>query len=258
MVTGVLFVENANVNDEISKRCTMQDSLTILEEKYLSETKDFYFPYFSDKKSLDSFINRVFQFDWDDRKPRQMLFQVQRFVTLATEIDKIRPARDGLRVLFLKCCMESLAKLSNIESKEFYDFFATFFSEDGKKHILDNFSLSFIEHSKNEVVINESCELVIDDVLAIIKAMRDMVVHDGNYWKLQIFAYDDDSTWLTHIETKEQLLSKNTYANTTKQLVTYHFETTLQYENFKYYFVEACINFINNYNDQLAVPNRPQ
>lgn len=236
----------------------MQNTLTQLEEKYLLETKEFYFPFFSEKESLDSFINRIFQFDWDDRKPRQMLFQVQQFVTLATEIDKIRPARDGLRMLFLKCCMESLAKLSDMEPKAFYDAFATYFSEDGKKHILDNFSLSFIEHSENGVVIDESCNLVIDDVLSIIKAMRDMVVHDGNYWELQIFAYDNDSKWSPHIETDKQLLTKSTYRSISNQTVTYHFETTLQYEKFRYYFVEACINFINNYIDQLAVPNRPQ
>ena len=187
-----------------------------------------------------------------------MLFQVQRFVTLATEIDKIRPARDGLRMLFLKCCMESLAKLSDMKTTAFYSSFATFFSKEGKKHILDNFSLSYIEHSKNGISIDESRELVIADILSIIKAMRDMVVHEGNYWELQFFAYDNGSIWLTHIETKEPLLSKKTYANESKQLVTYHFETTLQYESFKYYFVEACINFINNYIDQLAIPNRPQ
>lgn len=231
----------------------MHNSITQLEEQYLLETKEFYFPYFSEKEHLDSFINRVFQFDWNDRKPRQMLFQVQRFVTLATEIDKIRPARDGLRMLFLKCCMESLAKLSDMKTTAFYNSFATFFSEEGKKHILDNFSLSFIEHSENSIVIDESRDLVISDILSIIKAMRDMVVHEGNYWELQIFAYDDDSTWLTHIETKEQLLSKSTYVNTSNQLITYHFKTTLKYEKFRYYFVEACINFINNYIDQLAI-----
>jgi hypothetical protein len=236
----------------------VQYTLTQLEEKYLLETKEFYFPYFSNEESLDLFINRIFQFDWNDRKPRQMLFQVQRFVTLATEIDKIRPARDGLRMLFLKCCMESLAKLSDMKTTAFYSSFATFFSKDGKKHILDNFSLSFIEHSENGIEIDESFDLSIDDILSIIKAMRDMVVHDGNYWELQFFAYDNDSTWLTHIETKEHLLSKNTYINQSKQLVTYHFETTLQYENFKYYFVEACINFINNYIEELATINYPQ
>ena len=187
-----------------------------------------------------------------------MLFQVQRFVTLATEIDKIRPARDGLRMLFLKCCMESLAKLSDMKTTAFYSSFATFFRKKKKKYILDNFSLSFIEHSENGIEIDESFDLSIDDILSIIKAMRDMVVHEGNYWELQFFAYDNDSIWLTHIETKEPLLSKNTYANESKQLVTYHFETTLQYESFRRYFVEACINFINNYIDQLASQKRSQ
>lgn len=236
----------------------MQNSLSQLEEKYLLETKEFYYPYFSNEDSLDLFINHIFQFDWNDRKPRQMLFQVQRFVTLATEIDKIRPARDGLRMLFLKCCMESLAKLSDMKTTAFYNSFATFFSEEGKKHILDNFSLSFIEHSENGMEIDENFDLSIDDILSIIKAMRDMVVHEGNYWELQFFAYDDDSSWLTYIETEEPLLSKNTYANESKQLVTYHFETTLKYENFKHYFVEACINFINNYINQLASKNHSQ
>ena len=236
----------------------MQNSLTQLEEQYLLEIKEFYYPYFSNEESLDLFINHIFQFDWNDRKPRQMLFQVQRFVTLATEIDKIRPARDGLRMLFLKCCMESLAKLSDMKTTAFYNSFATFFSDEGKKHILGNFSLSFIERLENGVEIEECFDLAVDDILSIIKAMRDMVVHDGNYWGLQFFACDDDSTWLTHIETKESLLSKSTYVNESKQLVTYYFKTTLKYESFKYYFVEACVNFINNYIDQLAPQKRSQ
>ena len=153
------------------------DNLSELEKQYLIELKEFYLSYFSDTTILDIFIERVFQFDWDDRKPRQMLFQVQRFITLATEIDKIRPARDGLRMLFLKCCMESLAKLSDMKTTAFYNSFATFFSEEGKKHILDNFSLSFIEHSKNGIEIDESFDLSIDDILSIIKAMRAPLFH---------------------------------------------------------------------------------
>ena len=126
----------------------MQIFLSAIEQQYFLELKEFYSPYFPTLEEADTFINKSIQLDWDDRKPRQMLFQVQRFVSLATEIDKIRPERDGLRMLFLKCCMESLANLSNKKTKEFYECFATFFSEEGKHYILDNFSLSFIEHSK--------------------------------------------------------------------------------------------------------------
>lgn len=227
----------------------MQDSLIQWEEKYLLETKEFYSPYFPTSKELDVFIDKALQLDWDNRNPRQMLFQVQRFVSLANEIDNIRPARDGLRMLFLKCCMESLAKLSSKETKEFYECFANCFSNNGENYILNNFALSFIECAKNGVTIHEGANLNIADVLSIIKAMRDMVVHEGNYWELQLFAHDKDSTWLTHIETNKQLLSKSTYNNSSKQVVIYHFETTLQYEKFIFFFVEACKNYISNYID---------
>jgi hypothetical protein len=85
--------------------------------------------------------------------------------------------------------------------------------------------------------------------LQIIKAMRDMVVHDGNYWEVQIFAYDEESVWLTHLETDLKILPENVF-NYKDKLTTYHFETTLQYEKFIYYFVEACIKFINSYIDK--------
>ena len=63
--------------------------------------------------------------------------------------------------------MESLANLSNKKTKEFYECFATFFSEEGKHYILDNFSLSFIEHSKNGLTIHEGGNLDIADILSL-------------------------------------------------------------------------------------------
>ena len=227
----------------------MKNFLSEIEQQYFLELKEFYSPHFPTSKELDVFIDKALQLDWDNRNPRQMLFQVQRFVSLATEIDNLRPARDGLRMLFLKCCMESLAKLSSKETKEFYECFANCFSNDGENYILNNFALSFIECYKNGLTIHERANLNIADILSIIKAMRDMVVHEGNYWELQLFAHDKDSAWLTHIETNKQLLSKATYNNSSKQVVTYHFETTLQYEIFIFFFVEACKNYISNYID---------
>lgn len=225
----------------------MQNVISELEEKYLLDIKAFYASYFSDIQDMENFIQRVYQFDSDGRKARQMLFQVQRFVSLATEIDKIRPNRDGLRALFLKCCMESLAKLASKKPVDFYDLFASSFSVEGKKYILDNFSLLRIEDQGDENKYKDYYELTIDDILSIIKEARDMVVHQGNYWDIQIFARNDDIDWVTHIESNEQLLSKKTYANKNKRLIKYYFETTLQFEKFKFFFVEACINFINYY-----------
>lgn len=232
----------------------MDDFISELEQRHFLELKKFYSNHFPSEELLNSFLKRVFRYDLDERKPRRMLFQVQHFISLATDIDKIRPARDGLRVLFLKCCTEALISLSGVDKQIFYKLFASFFSDEGKEYILGNFSLSSIELAANETEIRGHCSISMDDVLSIIQEMRNMVVHEGNYWELQIFAYDDDSTWLTHIETDKQLLTKETYRNSTKQKVVYHFNTTLQYEKFAYYFVEACIGFVNYYIDTLENP----
>ena len=223
---------------------------SLFEKQYFEEIKEFYRPYFSSLDEVEGFIKSAVELDWDERKPRQMIFQVQRFVSLANEIDKIRPARDGLRVLFLKCCMESLATLSKKKNNVFSSEFASSFSEEGKNYILSNFSLSYYSYELNGVEHEESYDLTMDDFLLIIKAMRNMVVHDGNYWEMQIFAYDTDSMWLTHLETDKKLLPENIFDYKDK-LTTYHFETTLQYDKFIYYFIEACIKFIYSYIDKM-------
>lgn len=224
-----------------------EQNLYELGEIITKELRDFYSPYFKKASDREAFISRVFQFDWDDFRPRRMMFQVQRFVTLAIEIDKIRPARDGLRVMFLKCGLESLTKLAGFKNaREFYPAFEGCFSDEGQKYILNHFELAHFEYTVEGIRQEESYELTFSDFFNIIKAARDMVVHDGNYWEMQFFAYDNDSTWLTDITTDEKMLSEYYYPKT-KRTITYHFRTTLQYDKFIFYFVEACINFINNY-----------
>ena len=44
----------------------------------------------------------------------------------------------------------------------------------------------------------------------------------------------------------KKLLPENIFDYKDK-LTTYHFETTLQYDKFIYYFIEACVAFMVNY-----------
>ena len=93
--------------------------------------------------------------------------------------------------------------------------------------------------------------LTIDDFFEIVKAVRDIVAHEGNYWEMQFFAHDNDSTWIASLETDRQILKSYKYQNQRKMTRTYIFNTTMQYERFKYYFVESCINFVLKYNTVL-------
>ena len=205
----------------------MEDDVFELEMHHIQDTVDFYSPYFESAVARDEFIRQVFQLDWDDRRPRRMFFQVQRFVTLATEIDKIRPARDGLRILFLKCGLESLTKLAGYrDAKEFYPAFEQCFSEQGKTYILENFKLSCIEYNEDKFELD--CDLTLSEFFNVVKATRDMVVHDGNYWGMHFFALDEEYTLLTYMETNEKILTSHPDTIPRQQKITYYFRTTLQ------------------------------
>ena len=215
--------------------------------QHRAELISFYAPYFDADEELNSFVSDAFDYENGCLAKRQMLYQVQRFVSLANDIEKLRPGRDCLRMLFIKICLESLCSLSGyIKNKipVFYDVFIDCFSEAGKAYILDNFKLSSFDDEFCGHIYEASHELTLIDFFEIIRFTRNMVVHQGIYWEMQFFAYDDDSTWLASIETTEKILKSYTYQSKNSRSVTYHFETTMKYEQFIFFFVEACVNYI--------------
>ena len=92
------------------------------EQKIIQEAQKelelFYSPYFDSDTDLQNFLSGIFDYENGSLKKRQMIFQVQRFVSLANDIDKIRPARDPLRVLFLKIGLDALSSLAGYASKK--------------------------------------------------------------------------------------------------------------------------------------------
>ncbi len=212
--------------------------------EYRDEMEQFYRAYFSSEMEMRQFFQRIFENDDVDKTPREMVNQIQRFVTLANDIDLIRPGRDPLRIFFIKTCMEALWSLSGMNKKTFYDIFPSFLSSEGVNYILQNFSILFFEDEIADHIYEVSHTLTICDFFEIIKAVRDMLVHDGNYWEMQFFAHDKDSTWIATLQTDEKILVSYEYQKKSGMFRTYHFETKLQYGEFIHYFVEACITFV--------------
>lgn len=214
--------------------------------QYRTEMEDFYRPFFETCEELTDFFVSIFEFDGTDSIPRRMVNQVQRFVTLANDVDKIRPKRDPLRILFLKTCLDSLSQLAQMNKRKFYQHFSTLFSEKGEKYILDNFHLAYLQEQADSSFKEISYKISLCEFLNIMKTVRDSVVHDGNYWEMQLFSYDEDSTWHTSIKTKDIILDSYKY-QAKGSLTSYFFETSLNYERFIFYFVETCIRFVQEY-----------
>ena len=222
-------------------------------KEYYAQMSDFYRNNFEAEDDMISFFVKVFQNDEKDKTPRRMMNQVQQLVSIASDIDEIRPGRDPLRIFFIKTCLEALCALSGMKKPIFYETFPSYMSDEGKAYILDNFSLTGFKDVYMNHQYEASHELTIDDFFEIIKAVRDIVAHEGNYWEMQFFAHDDDSIWLSSLETDRQILKSYKYQNQKKMTRTYSFNTTMQYDRFIYYFVEMCINFLLEYIAQKEV-----
>ena len=224
-------------------------------KEYYVQMSEFYRDNFESERDMISFFVKVFQNDGKDKTPRRMMNQIQHLVSIANDIDQIRPGRDPLRIFFIKTCLEALCALSGMEKPVFYESFPSYMSDEGKAYILENFSLTGFEDVYMNHQYEVSHKLNIDDFFEIIKAVRDIVAHDGNYWEMQFFAYDNDTTWMASLETDRQILKSYKYQNQQKMTRTYVFNTTMQYERFKYYFVESCINFLLGYIERKEAEN---
>lgn len=218
-------------------------------KEYYSQMSDFYRGNFESEEDMIAFFVNVFKNDENDKNPRRMMNQVQHLVSIANDMDKIRPGRDPLRIFFIKTCLEALCALSGTKKTTFYESFPAYMSAEGKAYILDNFSLTGFDDMYMSHTYEASHNLTIDDFFEIIKAVRDIVAHEGNYWEMQFFARDDDSTWLATLETDRKILKAYKYLYQDKMIRTYSFETTMQYDQFVHYFVEACIAYIVAYID---------
>lgn len=226
-------------------------------KEYRHESESFYRPFFENENALNSFFYMVFKNDDIDKTPRKIMNHIVWFVSLANDIDIIRPGRDPLRMLFLRICLESICKTVGAKIKDFFDSFASYFSENGKQYILSHFLFTQIaipdELEGVERLLfdtHEDYHLSIDDFLKILRATRNMVAHDGDYWSMQFFARDTDSEWLSNMTTDEKMISCQPKQKG-KEL-TYCFQTTMQYEKFIFFFVEACINYLKCYTGNIA------
>lgn len=209
----------------------------------------FYEPWFPTCAEARLFVMNMLESDLDNRIPYQMIFQVQRFVSLAETMRVIECEDEGLVILFFRTCMESLEYLGREKKKdkaEFFKVFAQCFSKDGKDYILGNILNFSVEEQINDVSTECMHTLTIDDFLNMIKVLRDKAAHDGICAATQLFARDEDSIWCSSIETDEKMLKTYPYEDE-KRIRHYSFTTTLQFDKFKYYFVEACICFIQEY-----------
>ncbi|HKM34836.1 MAG TPA: DUF429 domain-containing protein [Lachnospiraceae bacterium] len=224
------------MNEDLYKMCSFIND-------YRKETEEFYKQYFSNRAAMYEFFDRVFENDTMDKIPRRMMNQVVRFIELAKDMRKLRPGKDAFVVMCIRICIESLCKLkqTNGMKNEKVSFFDTYYLD--KQYFIDNFRLTSIDGDEK---VND--QLTIDEFAMTIKMMRDMVVHAGDYWSAQLFHTYDIGSTIFVMKTEEKIRKGYDYHNVKEH--TYLFESSINYDKFINYFIQACIRFIQSYIDQ--------
>lgn len=181
----------------------------------------FYTPFFENPDSVYAFVERLENLGPEDsmHPAKIMMHQTQRLVSLADDIQQIRPNRESLQLLFFLICAEHIAKMhSNFEhdgqSRQFTrKFFNEFVLPRDQRHLVDNFRRT-----------RERSPLDLQEIVDLLYDVRCDVVHEGKYWG---FSFHDGHTSMVNYDPS--------------------IIVSMMLSEFRSIVVRGCINAINTY-----------
>lgn len=139
---------------------------------------DFYKPFFKDLDETHNFVKGLEKLGPGDpmHPAKIMMHQVQRLVTLADDLPKIRPQRESLQLLFILICAEHIAKLHDNFDKEGQSraYTRRFFEVILSDIEMDYLKKGFSSFDRTPLSVREIVDLLYD--------VRCDVVHEGSYW----------------------------------------------------------------------------
>ena len=159
-----------------------------------------------------------------------MLNAVQRFVSVANDIDTIRPGDDPFKIILLITCIESLQtqrrKIFKTKRNMIVDFFDTFTSFDDSEYIRNHFETNpddFYDIPKSGPVL----------LAEALYAIRNAAVHNGDCWDL-LFP-DNNMDLLITVPGKNHQSERKCYIN------------GISYSKLEHIFVRTCMKLISHY-----------
>lgn len=202
-----------------------------------------------------------------DLIPRRMLFSIERFVTIARNMENVRRGEDIFKLVYLVTCVETLQTLRGKKvwgkRKMLFDFFDNYTSDGDKKYISGRFSSCYSDFCPNE----DSFALFI----SALNELRNSALHEGEFYDF-FFNNSSDQTLLS-VFVKYDLTEKAKKPTVIKKLKqdlvkslgikdseeaenfmkefeadpTLVYETALSYWDFEKIFIKTSIAFIRQY-----------
>ncbi|HZK54820.1 MAG TPA: hypothetical protein VFC84_11580 [Desulfosporosinus sp.] len=212
---------------------------SILEDLFRSH-RTFYGDYFKDEFELDKFILGKLNYQASP-VPRRMINTVPRLISLANEMDIIKPGRRDLSIFFIITCIEALHSLQLIRMQKqemVIIFFEKFLSLEDQKKIIDNVKILSVnrEYKWFDSITMEQFAL-------LLCAIRNNVAHEGIYWSFTFKGESEDAFKVVN-SLKSKIIKNQPYNEIS-------YEVGLSYSEFLLICMRGFINYINHYFNNL-------
>lgn len=189
------------------------------------------------EKASGSVVNDADEMIFDSRFiPRRMLNAVERFVTTAWDMEKIRRGKDIFKIVFLITCVETLQKLkgkTGSKKELIFDFFENYVNEENKKFIADHFT-----HDDEDSFGKTKDSF--KQFVGVLNEYRNCATHEGEYWDICFNNNRDDYRLCFGLN-----IDLDSFSPGNKK--RHYFGTYISYKNFEEIFVQTCIEFIKDY-----------
>ncbi|MUG85712.1 hypothetical protein GNP92_05015 [Paenibacillus timonensis] len=257
----------ASTHDDDAQMDLYFHFITVLnDEDLLPKLMEFYAPFVSDKDELAAFISSALRLR-SNPVPRRMLNSAHRLITLADQMDEVRPGKDSLKIFYYVVCIESLYFLRNGDAENktltIVDFFTNYIEEHDQQLIMDRFHRNLADekynvHQRPDETYDEYLERLntsVDrtfntrvsmDVFArVINEIRNCFAHEGDYWNFH-FASGSHSVMNSLIVAENQVesgLKRKRIIEGLKRI----YSVDLTYEQFKAACIRGYLQFIRAY-----------
>ena len=171
--------------------------------------------------------------------PRRMLNAVERFVTVARDMEMIRHGKDVFKVVFLVTCVETLQKLKGQEGTK-KDLLFAFFNENTSDEDREFIRKRF-RHDDECEKCGEDSEDSFQQFIGVLNEYRNCAAHEGEYWEY-CFSNEDDEPSLLCIK-----IDLDNYSQNKTKKKDHCFTTQISYPSFEKIFVRTCITFIQKH-----------
>ncbi len=168
--------------------------------------------------------------------PRRMINAVERLVSAARDMEKIRRGKDIFKIVYLVTCVETLQQLSGRHGQKkelLFSFFREHTSDQDKAYIREHFI-----HDDEDA--QEENEDAFGHFIGVINELRNCATHEGEFWDV-CFNNNFDGYPMRFV------INIDLEQHSSRSKKSHAFTVGLSYADFERIFIRTCINYIQGY-----------